>query len=63
MGVRDCGAAGELAEKNSFSVVLLDDQTVATMTVPVMLPSVPFRGILTTMFLLPPTVPPTIHPR
>ena len=63
MGVHDCGATGGGAGNNSFSVVLLDAQTVTTITVPVMLPSVPFRVKATKMALFPPIVTPTIHPR
>ena len=61
MGVHKCGAPGRGNGKNSFYVVLSEAQMVATITVPVMFPSVPFRGIPTTMFLLPPSVPMKIH--
>ena len=61
MGAHDCGAAGEGTGKNSFSVFLLDALTAATISVPVMFPSVTLGGIPTTSVLLPPTVPPTIH--
>ena len=46
-----------------FSVVLLAAPTVVMMEMPAMLPSVPFGGILTTVVLLSPAIPLTIHPR
>ena len=58
--VHDCGAEGG-GGNNIFSVVLSEAQTVATITVPVMFPSIPFGGILAAMVFLSPTVPPTIH--
>ena len=63
MRAHNCGAAGGGDGKNSFYVVHSDAQTVVKITVISMFPSVPFREILTTMILLPPTVPPKIHPR
>ena len=61
--VHSRGPAGGGAGKNIFSVVLLDANTLAAITVPMMLPSVNFGGIPTTMILLSPTIPPKIHPR
>ena len=61
MGVHDCGAAGEGSVHNCFSVVISDAHTVATITVPEILTSVPFVGIPTTMVLLSSAVPLTIH--
>ena len=49
--------------KKSFSVVLSAEMKVAMMTMSEMFPSVPFGGIPTTVVLLAPDVPPTIHPR
>ena len=61
MGVHNCGAAGGWAGNNSFSLVLSEAQTVATITVPAMFPSVPFLGFPMTMALLAPAVTLTIH--
>ena len=50
-------------QNKRFSVVLLDAPMVAMKTMPEMFPSFPFRGILTTVVLLPPAFPLTIHLR
>ena len=49
--------------KNSFSVVLLAAPTVVMMNISKMFPTVPFGGILMTVFLLTLAVPPRINNR
>ena len=49
-------------QKKIFSVVLSAAPTVAMKKMPIMFPSVTFRGIPTTVVLLEPSVLPTIHP-
>ena len=49
--------------KKSFSVVLLTALTVLMMKMIEIFPSVPFGGILTTVVLLNPAVPPKINTR
>ena len=63
VGFHDCGAAGVGTLKNSFSFVVSAAPTVAMITVPEIFPSVTLRDNPTTMVLLSPAVPPTIHPR
>ena len=66
IGVHNCGDTwgGRWVDvNNSFSVVISTALMVATITVKKMFPSIPFGGILTTIVLLPPAVPPTIHLR
>ena len=63
MGFHSCSAAMGGTGKNIFSAVFPDAPAVAIKTIPEMFPSVPFRGIPTTLVLLPPSFPPTIHLR
>ena len=63
MGVHDYDTAEGGTGKNRFSIVISAAPTVATIILPAMFPSVPLRGIPTTMLLLSPAVPPTIYPR